>query len=907
MSLSLFHPVIQDWFCSQFDGPTEPQVQGWPAIAEGEHTLIAAPTGSGKTLTAFLAIIDRLFREAIDGRLADETRVVYVSPLRALSNDMHRNLSGPLADILAEAERQGCPVGPIRVGLRTGDTPAHRRASLVRRPPHILVTTPESLYLMLTAQKSRETLAPVDTLIIDEIHALVRDKRGSHLALSVERLEHLTAQPLQRIGISATQKPIERTAAFLMGSANLPEERHGPLAQMSLVPQRGCRIVDVGHQRDLDLAIETPSSELSAVCSHEQWAEVNARLVELINAHHSTLIFVNTRRLAERVTHHLTALLGEDHVASHHGSLAADIRLTTEQRLKSGQLKAVVATASLELGIDIGHIDLVVQLGSPRAIATFLQRIGRSGHALGLVPKGRLFALTRDELLECMALIRAVKAGRLDVVEMPEAPIDVLAQQIVAEVSAAEWSTDELFDLCRRAYPYRQLTRAAFDRTLHLLSEGVTDTAGRSRTFLHHDAVHRRVRARKSARLAALNNAGAIPEVDSIRVVLEPEHTVVGSVDEDFGIESSAGDIFLLGNTSWRIQGLRGNDLLVTDAQGAPPSIPFWRGEAPGRTVELSQEVSSLRQVIATRVAETVDRADVGGWLASETHCAVDKAQEAVEYVAAQQVAIGVIPSQQEVVFERFFDESGGMQLVVHAPFGGRINRAWGLAMRKRFCRSFDFELQASADDDGFILSLGPQHSFPIESLFPMLTKDNVRSLLEQALLAVPMFHLRWRWNVTRSLLVARMRNGKKVPPALQRFRSEDLLTAVFPKLTGCQEEHTGDHVIPDHPLVQQTVHDCLTEALDLKGLMEVLDLVERGEIRFTARDTREPSPFAYELLNANPYAFLDGGEIQERRARAVATRRSLNVESMQDLGRLDPQAIAQVVAEAQPLVRSCR
>ena len=590
MPVSRFHPIIQDWFASRFDGPTEPQEQGWPAIAERGHTLISAPTGSGKTLTAFLAVIDRLFREAVEGQLVNEMRVVYVSPLRALSNDMHRNLEVPLQEISAVAADAGIEVPPIRVGLRTGDTPSHRRTALVRRPPHILVTTPESLYLMLTAQKSRETLKSVDTLIVDEIHALVRDKRGSHLSLTVERLEDLTERTLQRIGISATQKPIERMAEFLVGGNHTkhrcePETIESSQKAHGLQPmgfESNCTIIDVGHQRDLDLAIEVPPSELSAVCSHEQWAEINTRLVEMINQHRSTLIFVNTRRLAERLTFQLTELLGEEAVGAHHGSLASDIRLDTEQRLKSGQLKAVVATASLELGIDVGYIDQVIQIGSPRSIATFLQRVGRSGHALGLTPKGRLFALTRDELLECMALVRAIKAGRLDVIPIPDAPLDVLAQQIVAELSAQEWNTDDFYQLVRRAYPYRGLPRESFDEILEYLSEGLTSTSGRSRTLLHHDRVNHKLRARRNARITALSNAGAIPEIDSIRVVAEPGMTIVGSVDEDFGVESSAGDIFLLGNTSWRILALRGNDLIVADAQGAPPTIPFWRGEAPG-------------------------------------------------------------------------------------------------------------------------------------------------------------------------------------------------------------------------------------------------------------------------------------------------------------------------------------
>ena len=925
-SLTLFHPVIQDWFRSRFAGPTEPQEQGWPHIARGRHILIAAPTGSGKTLTAFLAAIDRLLQQSERGELLEQTRVVYISPLRALSNDMHRNLEQPLAEILAMAEERGLEIPPIRVGLRTGDTTASQRASLVRRPPHILVTTPESLYLMLTSPKARETLRNVETVIVDEIHALVRDKRGSHLAISLERLVTLCSRPPQRIGLSATQRPMDRIADFLVGiqpganaqtdATQLPPE--APLARKSLLafddefqPADHFRpeslhqppvILDIGHQRHLDLAIEVPPSDLGAVCTHEQWAEVNTRIVELINSHRSTLIFVNTRRLAERLTHQLSELLGEEAISSHHGSLAYAHRHDTEQRLKSGQLKAVVATASLEMGIDVGYIDLVIQIGSSRNISTFLQRIGRSGHALGLIPKGRLFALTRDELFECMAIMRAIKAGRLDVVPIPIAPLDVLAQQIVAEVACQEWNTEDLFNMIRRAAPYRDLSRYEFDRIIRVLSEGITPDRERGRVYLHHDLVRRRLRARPAARLAAIANAGAIPEVFAIRVVTEEEKTVVGSVDEDFGTESQAGDIFLLGNTSWRIRYLRGGDLFVTDAGGAPPTIPFWNGEAPGRTIELSEEVSRLREDLEQRLD---DPPAAETWLVLETKINLEAAHQAVEYARAQKAAIGLLPTCRRVVFERFFDESGGMQMVIHAPFGTRITRAWGLAMRKRFCRSFDFELQANADDDGIVLSLGPQHSFPLESMFPMLNPRNIQALFEQAVLIVPIFQNRWRWNATRALQVSRSRNGKKVPPALQRFRSEDLLTAVFPKLTGCQENVVGDLELPDHPLVKQTMDDCLYEAHDMDALKEILGRIERGEIEMIARDTREPSPFSYELINANPYAFLDGGEVAERRARAVSTRRSLSVESVQDLGRLDPDAIFQVIAEAQPLIRN--
>ena len=768
--MSRFHPIIEQWFASRFAAPTEPQRLGWPPIANGEHVLIAAPTGSGKTLTAFLAVIDRLLRRSFKEKLSDGIRVVYVSPLRALLNDMHRNLDLPLREITELVEQSGWRTihgekpTPIRVGLRTGDTSSSQRATLVRKPPHILVTTPESLYLMLTSPKGRAALKKAETVIVDEIHALVRDKRGSHLALSLERLQSLCKKPLQRIGLSATQRPIERMAEFLVGGGHsavdsgeqetsnddratqlvLPFANAGEGAESILprtsdvrLPTAQCTIINVGHSRHLDLAIEVPELELGAVCSYEHWGQINVRVVDLVNSHRSTLIFVNTRRMAERVAHQLTELLGEDKVSSHHGSLSAELRLRTERRLKEGELKCVVATASLELGIDIGYVDLVIQLGSPGAIATLLQRIGRAGHAIHATPKGRLFALTRDELVEAMALMRAIRAGRLDVIPIPVAPLDVLAQQIVAEVAASEeCSSDELFETFCRAYPYRDLTREQFDSVVQIMAEGITDTSGRGKVYLHHDRVKRRIKARPAVRIAATSNAGAIPDIGSYRVIADPEGVVVGTIDEDFAVESQGGDIFLLGSTSWRFQGIRKLDVVVTDAGGAPPTVPFWRGEAPGRSWELSDEVSRLREEMEARLKDMVARPEhcvgrgdsVGhtlpaaqgvppgrtttDWLQSESLCSEWAAEQIVNYVAAQKAAIGLVPTQKKIVFERFFDESGGMQMVVHAPFGARVCKAWGLAMRKRFCRSFDFELQATADDDGFILSLGPQHRF---------------------------------------------------------------------------------------------------------------------------------------------------------------------------------------------------
>lgn len=912
----LFDPLIADWFADKFGEPTEPQRRGWPEIAAGRNTLIAAPTGSGKTLAAFLVCLDNLIDRWRDGKLEEKTYVVYVSPLKALGNDIHRNLEAPLAELEERLQQAGDGPLPIRAKVRTGDTPSSQRQAMLRHPPHILVTTPESLYLLLTSERSRALLGSVETVIVDEIHALVRDKRGSHLALSLERLEALCERPPVRIGLSATQKPIDAIARFLVGSQRVDEQG---------TPD--CAIIDGGHVRQLDLGIEVPPSPLEAICSHEQRAEIYARLVELISSHRSTLVFVNTRRLAERVSHHLGEILGEGVVASHHGSLSREIRHSAETRLKNGELRAIVATASLEMGIDIGYIDLVCQIGSTGSIAGFLQRVGRAGHSLGKIPKGRLFPMTRDELLESLALVRAVRRGQLDVIEIPDAPLDILAQQIVASVACEEWSEDELYELVCRAWPYRDLSREDFDAIVGILSDGIAPNSKRG-AYLHRDLIHSQLRARRSARISAITSGGAIPEMALYRVVAEPEETYVGTVDEDFAIESHPGDVFLLGNTSWMILYVRGGEVRVRDAQGAPPSIPFWLGERPGRTPELSAELSNMRRALAdalttsdgTTTNETQDvpsreattgedkpaayTGPVPDWLAEE--CGADEwtARQALLYVETQLAAIGLVPTLEEIVFERFFDESGGMQLVIHAPLGARINRAWGLALRKRFCRSFDFELQAAADDDGIVLSLGPQHSVPLDALFKMLNPENVSHLLQQALLAVPVFQVRWRWNLNRALVVLRQQNGKRVPPHMQRFRSDDLMAAVFPETVGCLENHHGDVEIPDHPLVRQTMHDCLHEATDIDALVALLARVRDGQVKFIGRDTREPSPFSYELINANPYAFLDGAPLEERRVRAVATRRAISPADLRDLARLDPDAIAVVRREAWPLVR---
>ncbi len=888
MSLSGFHPAIERWFESRFREPTEPQHRAWPLIQAGRNALIAAPTGSGKTFAAFLAAIDSLLRQGLDGTLGDGTQVVYVSPLKALSNDVQKNLAEPLAEIRRTLEALCLPDVEIRTLVRTGDTPGAERQEMVRRPPHILVTTPESLYLILTSERAREMLRGVRTVIVDEIHAVARDKRGSHLALSLERLEHLTGRRLQRIGLSATQKPIEDIAAFLSGS------RH---------PTTDTCVVDSGHARRLDLAIEIPSSPLEAVMAAEVWEEIYERLVQLILEHRTTLVFVNTRRLAERLTLHLSERLGADQVTSHHGSLSKEKRLDAETRLKEGKLKALVATASLELGIDIGAVDLVCQIGSTRSIATLLQRVGRSGHHLAAVPKGRLFPLSRDELIECAALVRAAHERQLDRLIIPAHPLDILAQQIVATVACEEWQEDALFEMVRGAYPYRDVSRKDFDAVVQMLAEGFTTRRGRRGAYVHYDGVNRRLRARRGARLAALTSGGAIPDIGDYRVILEPTETFVGTLNEDFAIESMPGDIFQLGNRSYLIQKIESGQVRVVDAQGQPPSIPFWLGEAPGRTPELSQEVSRLRRDVGGRLA---DAREATAWLAGEIPGVPEPAaRQMVEYLEASQKILGVIPTQETLVLERFFDEAGGMQLVLHAPFGSRVNRAWGLALRKRFCRSFNFELQAAATEDAIVLSLGPQHSFPLEDVFQYLKPETAEHLLVQAMLDAPMFGSRWRWNATRALAVLRARGGKKVPTPLQRMDAEDLVAAVFPDQLACPENLVGDREIPDHPLVQQTIADCLLEAMDFPGLKRVLEGMAAGQFTLVARDTTEPSPLAHEVINAKPYAFLDDAPLEERRTQAVITRRGLDVKTAEELGKLDQAAIDRVREEAWPDVSS--
>ncbi len=891
--LCRFHPAVAGWFSRSFPAPTPAQAAAWPLVRAGRSTLVAAPTGSGKTLTAFLAAIDALVQQGLtEGGLVDGTQVLYVSPLKALSNDIHINLEQPLAGIGAELQRLGLPPVDIRTAVRTGDTPQAERNAMRKRVPHILVTTPESLYVLLGSESGRQMLRDVRSVIVDEIHAIAGNKRGSHLALSLERLEALCERPLVRVGLSATQKPIDAVARFLVGT------------------ERPCEIVDIGHGRARDLALEVPPVPLEAVMSNDAWALVYDRLAALAGEHRTTLVFVNTRRMAERTTRHLAERLGGAVVAAHHGSLAREQRLTAEQKLKRGELRVLVATASLELGIDIGDVELVCQLGSPRSIAAFLQRVGRAGHQVAGVSKGRLFPSSRDDLIECAALLDAVRRGELDTLRIPPAPLDVLAQQIVAEVSSREWQEDALLALLRRAMPYAVLDDATYQALLRMLAEGYTTRHGARGAYLHRDLATRSLRGRRGGRLTALTSGGTIADNSDYAVLLEPQGLNIGTVNEDFAVESLAGDVFQLGNTSYRILKIEAGRVRVEDAQGMPPSIPFWLGEAPGRSDELSFAVARLRGEIDQRLASAESQAaerlqPVIDWLADTPGIPREAAQQIVEYLSRARAALGALPTQRRLIMERFFDESGGTQLVIHSPYGSRINRAWGLALRKRFCRTFNFELQAAATEDAIILSLSTSHSFALDEVWRYLHSASAEQVLIQALLDAPLFGVRWRWIATTALALPRMAGGRKVAPQLQRMKSEDLLATVFPDQVACLENIVGEREIPDHPLVRQTLDDCLHEAMDSEGWLSLLRRMERGEVELLTRDLPSPSPLAMEILGARPYAFLDDAPLEERRTQAVLARRWSDPESADDLGALDPEAIAAVGAEAWPEARN--
>ncbi|HZZ09033.1 MAG TPA: DEAD/DEAH box helicase, partial [Candidatus Binataceae bacterium] len=884
--LDAFHPAVRAWFAERFGSPAPAQTLGWPVIAEcdtppGHDVLLCAPTGSGKTLAAFMWAIDRLFRDAERGELGDRVSVLYVSPLKALANDIKVNLEEPLIGIRQTAQRLAVgegrseevkPILEVRAGLRTGDTPANERSAMLRRPPHILVTTPESLFILLTSPRFRQSLSAVRYVIVDELHALAPNKRGAHLMLTLERLERmvrLTGAPRPaRIGLSATLNPIERLAGFLAGVETGADGARRPR------PVKVVRADD--RARRMDLQVIAPGPDLGALATHQHWEAMYDAVAALVREHRTTLVFTLSRRWAERIALNLQKRLGNDAVMAHHGSLARAERLAAEQRLKRGELRALVATASLELGIDVGAVELVCQIDSPKTISAAIQRIGRSGHRLDATPKGRLFALTLDDLLECAAAVRAIRHGRLDEVEIPTGCLDVAAQQIVA-IAAEEDEIGEadLLRTLRGAYNFAELDHEALR---HLLDQMAAELPARiqgAAPKIFYDRIGARVRARRGARLAAITSGGTIPESGNLDVVIESQGRKIGDIEEDFAQESSRGDIFALGSMPWRVLGISRNRFLVEPAPGMAPSLPFWQTEAAGRSPALSAEVSELRGEIFERITRG-DEAAAAAFLSGE--CAMDEraARQAIDYVRRGQSALGAIPNERTIVVERFFDGLGGTQVVIHTPFGMRVNRGLGLAIRKRLCQSFDFEIQASAIDDAVLLALNARHSFPLESLMAMISSRTVRHVLGQALLAAPMFEVRMRHVATRALAVMRSSRGRKVPAWIQRLRAQELAAAIFPGREACLENRPPDVELPAHFIATETMHECLTESTDIGRIEELLRAIEQGATRVVTVDAIAPSVFTHRILLAWDYSFLDDGERANRRSRTVSLNRAM-------------------------------
>ncbi|HXN12770.1 MAG TPA: crosslink repair DNA glycosylase YcaQ family protein [Candidatus Acidoferrales bacterium] len=895
-----FHPAVRAWFERRFDAPSRAQELGWPVIGaaidpSGFDVLLCAPTGSGKTLAAFMWAINGLVIDAARDALRDEVSVLYVSPLKALANDIRLNLEEPLHGVRDTGAESSLDLSRIRAGLRTGDTSASERTAMLRRPPHILVTTPESLFILLTSPKFREKLAGVRHVIVDELHALAGNKRGAHLALTLERLERFVtsrgnARP-NRIGLSATLNPIEKLAGFLAGYEVTRDGARSP---------RPIKIVRADDRvREMDLQVIAPGPELGPLATHPHWEAMYDEVARLIGEHRTTLVFTLSRRHAERVALNLQKRLGTDAVMAHHGSLARSERLIAEQRLKRGELKAIVATASLELGIDVGAVELVCQLDTPKSISAAIQRIGRSGHSLGATPKGRFFALTTDDLLECGAAVRAIRRGHLDEVEIPMGCVDIAAQQIVAIAAEEdEISEADLLRVLRSAYNFGDLDAAKLRHLLEQLAAELPERVMGAAPKIFFDRVNARVRPRRSARLSAITSGGTIPEAGNYDVVIESEGRKVGDVEEDFAQESSRGDVFSLGSMPWQIQRSSRGRLMVEPAPGMAPTLPFWLTEAGGRSPAMSAEISDLRHEIWNRLERNESAEE---WLMDECAMSERAATQAADYVRRGVEALGAIPDDKTVVVERFFDGLGGTQIVIHTPFGIRLNRGLGLAIRKRLCQSFDFEIQASAIDDGVLLALNSRHSFPLDTLFSMLKARNARDVLIQAVLAAPMFEVRFRHVATRALAVMRSSRGKKVPAWIQRLRSQELLSSIFPGQQACFENRPGAIELPDHFVIQETIRECLEESTDLPRTIQLLEGIESSAIRTVAVDAIAPSVFAHRLLLAWDYSFLDDGERANRRSRTVTMNRGMaedvfRKEDLSDL--LSAEAVDAVVAE---------
>ena len=886
--LATFTPQLRNWFTRSFERPTEAQVQAWPAIASGQNVLVSAPTGSGKTLAAFLWGLDRLVAEPGKGRL------VYVSPLKALSYDVEKNLRAPLKGI----------GGEISVAIRTGDTPQRERQAMLRTPPDVLITTPESLYLMLTS-RAREFLTEADSVIVDEIHAVAQTKRGAHLALTLERLEEIAGRPLQRIGLSATQRPLEEVGRFLVG------------------PGRDCMIVDAGMRKPLDLKIHVPVENMREQDAHDVtdpavggmgtaagggdligpglstssapptarsiWPAIYPELLELVRSHRSTIVFVNNRRGAERLAVRLNELAAEDangepvYIArAHHGSLAREERLVVEDLLKSGELPCLVATSSLELGIDMGAVDLVIQVESPKSVTAGLQRIGRAGHGVGEVSRGRIFPKFRADLLECAVVAKRMRDGDIEPTVVPRNPLDVLAQQIVAMTATGdEWKVADLHDTVRRAYPFAELSRELLDSVLDMLDGRYpSEEFAELRPRIVWDRVADTIRARRGAQQLAVTNAGTIPDRGLYGVHL-PDGRRVGELDEEMVYEARPGQTFLLGASTWRIEEITRDRVIVTPAPGAPGAVPFWRGDGVGRPKELGRAIGAFSR-------EAVDREPAE--LATEYDLDDRAASNLVAFLREQQEATRVVPSDRTVVIERFRDEIGDWRLCVLSPYGGRVHAAWGLAMSARIRDEFGLESDAIWSDDGIVVHL-PDADEPPSADLVMVEPDVVEDLVVRELSASALFGARFRENAARALLLPRARPGKRTPLWQQRLKAQSLLEVA--KRYG------------QFPIVLETYRECLRDVLDLPGLEELLRGLHTRELSLVEVETQRASPFASSLLFDYVATYMYEGDTPnaERRAAALSLDRELlrellGQEELREL--IDPDALAEVEADLQ-------
>jgi len=864
MTLESFHPAVRAWFEERFGRPSPPQAQGWPAIARGENVLILAPTGSGKTLAAFLKCLDILYREGI--RREPGIRVLYISPLKALNNDVYRNLEVPLAEIEAKARELGLSLPHLTHAVRTGDTPQRERAEMRRHPPDILITTPESLYLLLTS-RSRDILRTVRYVIVDEIHALCTTKRGAHLSLSLERLEALLPRPPVRIGLSATLRPLEEVAHFLGGTG------------------RPVTIVDAGVRRNLDLRVEVPVDDMRALPEGSLWPASHRRVLELVEAHRAAIVFVNSRGLAERLAGQLNALAGREVARVHHGSMSREAREQVEAELKAGRLPCLVATSSLELGIDVGAVDLVIQIESPGTVSRGLQRVGRAGHALGAVSKGRLLPKYRGDLLETAGIVREMRKGEIEEIRVPTGALDVLAQQVVAMAAMDEWRVDDLLALVRRAWGYRDLTERQLRSVLDMLAGRYPSEEFRElRPRIVWDREAGVIRGREGARALAVLSGGTIPDRGYYEVYLEGRNVKLGELDEEFVYESRVGDVFLLGTGTWQIRAIEHDRVVAVPAPGRMPRMPFWKGEGFGRPLELGRKLGAFTGEVAARLADP----GLPQWLQSE--CCLDEraAQNLVQYVRDQVAHTGAVPTDRRLVLERFPDELGDQRLALLSPFGGRVNTAWGMVLRARIRQLLHLEAEVTTSDDVIHIRLpGADRPLDPEALV-RIDPDEAVELLLQEVGSTPLFGAYFRMNAGRALVLPRPRPGKRRPFWLQRLKAADLLQVA--------------RRYPDFPLVLETYREVLRDVLDLEGLRQVLTDLASGTIELAVVETDSPSPMASQILLQFVAEYMYEGEAPkaERHGTLLALHRELLDEllgtgALREL--LDPRAIAAVAA----------